>query len=149
LGLDDFSLDEMDKSFFLEAAKTIYDWLPVDKKIKLVLELSNEGVSSIEELRGRERFFRLLHFLEVNYVMPASWAKRTIESLKTISRAQHTPDIQTLKIELEEVGSLDGVSEKLKESGVTELFYSTIEKLEVKNQYNSYLVSKKGAAKHE
>jgi hypothetical protein len=66
MDLNDFSENENDKMFFKQAAKIIYKWLPPHKKMKLNLEFTNEGLSGIRDLKDRERFFRLMNFLEVN-----------------------------------------------------------------------------------
>ena len=151
MGLNHFSVDENDKSFFRDAATAIYNWLPPDKKIKLNLELASEGLSNIEELKEKERFFRLLHFLEVNYVKVVDWTEQTIARLKRINETQEITKIKDIEIELPEKGrtSFRKITSELSESEIKDLFYSTLDSLELGKEYKYYLLRRRETTRYE
>ena len=150
MSLDDFSLNEADKSFFKEASYIIYNWLPSEKKLKLSQELVNEGFSNIEDLKEKERFFRLLLFLEVNYIKVVEWADTTLESLNAINKSSKNP-IKDIKLEFteQEGTSFLEILNELTESRIKSLFYSTLDQLEISSEYKKHLFPKKGAKNYE
>jgi hypothetical protein len=151
LGLDDFYLDENAKSFFRDAAHTIYEWLPTDKKIKLGLELTAEGLSNIEELSEKERFFRLLHFLEVNFVKVVDWAAETLELLRKVNEAQKNPSINDVELGLfeKEKTTLYQILKELSETEIGKQFNATLAKLQVEEEYKRYIITIKEVGKRE
>lgn len=149
--MNDFSLDDNDKEFFLSASKIIYDWLPYEKKTKLSLELSSEEISDIWELKEKELFFRLMHFLETNYIRIGDWMDKTTECVEKINGTQINNKVRDIEIELTE-GQKTRISEARKEffqSGIKDLFYSTIESLNLRSEYKRYVDSKQGVSKDE
>ena len=151
MGLNHFNVDKDDLAFFRDAANKIYDWLPPDKKIKLHIELASEGLSNIEELAENERFFRLLHFLEVNYIKVVDWTEQTIQRLKRFDEAHEITNIKDIEIELaeRETFSLHKISNELLESKITDLFYSTLDSLELGKEYKYYLLRRREVMRHE
>lgn len=151
MGLDNFSVNEDDKSFFRDAANAIYEFLPLDKRIKLNLEFMSEGFSDIKELGEKERFFRLLHFLEVNYIRVVDWAGGTIERLRRIDEAQKKSSIKDIEIELfgKEKTSLYKIYKELSDRKIKDLFNSTISSLELEQEYKRYVINIKEVGKHE
>jgi hypothetical protein len=144
-------LDDNDKEFFLSASKIIYDWLPYEKKTKLSLELSSEEISDIWELKEKELFFRLMHFLETNYIRIGDWMDKTTECVEKINGTQINNKVRDIEIELTE-GQKTRISEARKEffqSGIKDLFYSTIESLNLRSEYKRYVDSKQGVSKDE
>lgn len=150
MGLDDFYINENDRSFFREAANTIYEWLPIDKRVKLGLELASEGKSNIEELNERDRFFRLLHFLEVNYIRVVDWSGNTLKLLETVNQAKESPikDIE-LRLFEKEKNSLTKIFKELSETGIRSLFYDTLNKLELSEEYARHFINLKKVDDHE
>ncbi len=150
MSLDDFSLNEADKSFFKEASNVIYNWLSPEKRLKFSQELATEGLSNIEDLKEKERFFRLLHFLEVNYIKVVEWAGKTLESLNAINKSSKNP-VKDIKLELteQEGTSFSEIFNDLSESKIKTLFYSTLDQLEISSEYKKQLFSKKEAENYE
>lgn len=137
------NFDESDNEFFEEATKEIYKWLPLHKKVKLNNELLNEGVVGLKDLNVTERFFRLLHFIDVNYIKPVDWCQQTVGSIKRINTPIEVNNFQLIKVELKEGIYLDEISEKLAKSEIKKLFFSTLEEIGVKDRYEKYLKDKK------
>lgn len=151
MGLNHFNVDKDDLSFFRDATNKIYNWLPLDKKTKLNIELASEELSNIEELAEKERFFRLLHFLEVNYIKVVDWAEQTIQRLKRFDEAHEITNIKDIEIELveRETFSLHKIFNELSESGIKDLFYSTLDSLELEKEYKYYLLRRREVMRHE
>jgi hypothetical protein len=132
-------LDEDDGNiaFFKEVSDEIYNLLPFDKKIKFAIELSEEQASETkDEDNHKERFFRLLHFLDVNYVKPIHWAKYVIDSARKNSKET--------KVVLDDQISLQSVYESLKESQIEQLFSSFLEDNQLKQDYLAYTAKQQG-----
>ena len=144
MGLDDFYINEDDRLFFREAANAIYEWLPIDKRVKLGLELASEGKSNIEELKERARFFRLLRFLEVNYIRVVDWSDNTLKLLEKVNQAKESP-IEDIELRLfeKEKNSLTKIFKELSETEIRSLFYDTLDKLELSEEYAKYSISLK------
>lgn len=144
MGLNDFYISENDRSFFREAANAIYEWLPIDKRVKLSLELASEGKSNIEELKERDRFFRLLRFLEVNYIRVVDWSSDTLKLLEKVNQAIESPieDIE-LRLSEKEESSLTRILKELSETGIRSLFYDTLGKLKLSEEYAKYSINLK------
>jgi len=149
--LNHFNIDKNDLSFFGDAAREIYDWLPPHKKTKLNIELASEGLSNIEELSEKERFLRLLHFLEVNYVRVVDWAEQTIQKIRKLDETHKITNIKSIEIDLVErkTFSLQDISNELSKSGIKDLFYSTLNSLELGKEYKYYLQQRREVIRHE
>ena len=144
MGLDDHFFNDEQKQFFKEAYKIIYHWLPFDKKIKLALELASEGLTDTEKLNEREQFFHLLHFLEVNYVKIINWTEKTLDLLNIINQTQLERNKQRIEIAFDGENNLTDVYQNLKKSEVDRLFFSVLDQLEIKSEYEQYLLNLKG-----
>jgi hypothetical protein len=132
-------LDEDDGNiaFFKEVSDEIYNLLPFDKKIKFAIELSEEQASETKDGDNhKERFFRLLHFLDVNYVKPIHWAKYVIDNARKNSKET--------KVVLDDQISLQSVYESLKESQIEQLFSSFLEDNQLKQDYLAYTAKQQG-----
>lgn len=144
MGLNNYHPDHPDYKFFEQAATEIYEWLPNDKRMKFDMELISEGFSDIEDLNVRERFFRLLHFLEVNYVKPVNWANNILESPIFTRRVEG--NLPRFWIELENEVRIDELAKQLE---VTEAFHSVLKDLKIDFEYKRYLENLKGEPRNE
>jgi hypothetical protein len=137
--------------FYEQAAKEIYDWLPVEKKVKLGNELSSEGVLDITDLDIEERFFRLLNFLELNYIKPIEWTKEAVETLNKIDSEKLVKtgifDEKSKIIELEPNINLNKLFKELSTIRLREDFTLTLEKTQVIAAYLAYSKNKEKGLK--
>jgi hypothetical protein len=136
-------------AFYKKAFEEIYTWLPDEKKDKLNFELRTEGLYTFAEGNEKERFFFILNFFEINYVKPIDWAKQSIESLRKIGEIDARGNLKKIRLELDEQTDLEEASKWLSESGLKELFYSTLEQMDLKGEYEYYIQSKKGLKTNE
>jgi len=143
MNLDDFSLDDNERKFFKEAISMIYEWLADDKRLKLNLELVSEGFSGIKDLSDKELFFRLLNFLEANYVTVKGWTNYILESLKNINSTVKDSNSKVYDVEVklssERSLKISEVARELSECDLEEFFVSILRKLGTEEQYKRYL----------
>jgi hypothetical protein len=129
--------DKEDKKFYKQASKMIYKWLPPDKKIKLNFELIGEGKSGIRDMEDEERFFRLMNFLEVNYVRVKDWVDETAKRLQKLNEMLGDNQIKDIEIELfgnKKVKLLE-VRRELSDTQLQNEFFSTLKNLKLENDY--------------
>jgi hypothetical protein len=137
--ISDFVADEKDKVFFKKAAKIIYDWLPPDKKNKFGRELSDDGVVDPEDLKEYELFFKLLNFLETNYIRVGFWARETLDRAKNIGSDKNSA-IQDVEMTCgKEKVRLSRISVEHQKSGIEEIFQKTVEELGLQKTYQFYI----------
>ena len=135
-------LSKEDNEFFEEGSAIIYDSLPFEDKVKLHRELLDEGFLTIEDLTPvSERFFRLLHFLDVNYVKPADWTRETIEIIKKFSRKEMGQD-SFLKVELKKELYLQDIGQLLGQTKPKEAFSTALLEMKLSDKYQKYLSNK-------
>lgn len=79
----DFAGEE-DK-FFEEASSLIYKELSEEERMQLQMELLEENIAYVGELKPKWRFFRLLRFIQVGYARVQRWASGIREILREIN----------------------------------------------------------------
>jgi hypothetical protein len=138
MDFEKFSSDE-DEKFFRDGAKMIYDWLPVEMKNKLGQEIAAEGLSDIMDLGEKKRFFRLLNFLEVNYVKIGLWMNKTLKHVEKLQDPQKKDSISDIEIEFggEKIRLSDMLAEFTKNE-IDVLFDSTLKNLGLTEKYKAY-----------
>jgi len=149
MSLDDYSLTENERIFFEEAAMIIYDWLSEDERLKLNSELISEGFFGINDLRIKDRFFRLFNFLEVKYTRIEKWIRETLQRLEEINvMAQNENRIEDIEIKIIEDKRLkiSEVAEKFLERDLMGYFIATLRKLELEKEYKRYIASLEGVS---
>lgn len=138
MDFEKFSSDE-DEKFFRDGSKMIYDWLPVEMKNKLSQEIAAEGLSDIMDLREKERFFRLLNFLEINYVKIGLWMNKTLQHVGKLRGPQKENSVSDIEIEFgEEKIRLSAMLAEFSENGIEALFHSTVKNLGLVEKYKTY-----------
>jgi hypothetical protein len=133
--------ENADDDFFSKAAKKIYDWLPEEKKDKLGSELSSEGLASLYELESKERFLRLINFLDLNYLKPIEWAEKSIEIFKTLVTSRQLDlrgEVREPRIELQPQISLSQILKNADKSGMQTAFNSALENADLSFEYSNY-----------
>lgn len=149
MSLDDYSLNDSERSFFEKAAIIIYEWLSDEEKLKLNSELSSEGLLDIDDLRITDRFFRLLNFLEVNYIKVQKWIEEIFQCLKEINAiSQNNTKIKDVEIKHFRGESLriSEVAEKFSETDLGDYFIATLRKLELEEEYKRYIARLRGTS---
>jgi hypothetical protein len=142
---ESYNYEHKDNDFYSQAAKKIYDWLPEEKKDKLGSELSSEGLSSLYELESKERFLRLINFLDLNYLKPIEWAEKSIEIFKTLVTSQQLDlrgEVREPRIEIQPQISLFQILKSADKSGMQTAFSSALEKADVSFEYSNYYPKK-------
>lgn len=147
MSLDDYSLSESERVFFEKATMIIYEWLSDDEKLKFNSELMSEGFFGIDDLRVKDRFFRLFNFLEVKYIRVEKWIEETFQRLKEIN-AMSQNDNRIEDIEIKILGDkslrISEVAEKFLERDLKGYFIATLRKLELEEEYKRYIAKLEG-----
>ena len=137
--ISDFVADDKDKIFFKKAAEIIYNWLPPDKKNKFGRELYDDEVVDAADLKEYELFFKLLNFLETNYIRVGSWAKETLgRTDRTGSGINNAIRDVELTCGKEKI-KLSEIYAEHQKSGIEEKFRTTIEELGLQKTYQFYI----------
>jgi len=147
MSLDDYSLTKTERIFFEKATIMIYEWLSDEEKLALNIELRGERVRGIYDLEIKDRFFRLLNFLEVKYTRVEEWIKRIfqgIEEINAVSLSDATiRDIEIKRFE-DKTLRLSNVASKLLDSDLKDYFFATLKKMELERGYKGYLTKLEG-----
>ena len=147
MSLDDYSLSESDRTFFEKASMMIYEWLSEEEKLKLNMELIDEGFSNINDLSIKERLFRLLNFLEVKYIRAEEWIRYTLNYLEAINgNSQTNTRIEDVEIKLigERNLSISQMAKKFLDKSLKESFTGTLKELGLEKEYKRYIAKLEG-----
>lgn len=146
MSLDDYSLSKSERIFFARAANIIYEWLSDEDKLEFNAELRSEGFFGIDDLTVKDRFFRLLNFLEVKYIRVERWIEKIHQCLEEINVAsKNNTKIEDIEIKrlLDKSLTVSEVGEKFLQKEATEHFNRTLEKLGLKEGYERYITKLK------
>lgn len=147
MSLDDYSLSESERIFFEKAAMIIYEWLSDDEKLKFNSELMSEGFLGIDDLRVKDRFFRLFNFLEVKYIRVEKWIEEMFQYLEEIN-AMSKNDTKIKDIEITGLGDkslrISEVVEKFSEGNLKGYFIAILRKLGLEQEYKRYIAKLEG-----
>ena len=147
---ENFFADDELRKFFKEASKTIYDWLPIDKKNKLSQEIASEGLLDIRDMEDEDRFFRLLNFLEMNYVKIGQWMEETLKHVSELSNLSKEKKVTDVEIQFsEEKVGLSTMSAEFSQSEIESLFRSTLKNLGLVENYKKYTEKRLEMPKYE
>lgn len=149
MDIEKFSSDE-DEKFFRDGSKMIYDWLPVEMKNKLSQEIAAEGLSDVMDLRAKERFFRLLNFLEINYVKVGLWMDKTLQLVAKLRGSRKENSVSDIEIEFgNEKIRLSAMLAEFSENEIDGLFHSTLKNLGIVEKYKTYTEKTLRMPEHE
>lgn len=149
MSLDDYSLTESDRSFFEKATTMIYKWLSDEEKLALNIELRSEGFLGINDLGIKDRFFRLLNFLEVKYTRVEEWIKgiyQYIEKINAVSYDDSQINEIEIKLFVDKILRLSDVEKKFLGSDLKGYFFTTLRKAELERGYKRYVAELEGTS---
>lgn len=146
--LDDYSLNKAERAFFEQASMTIYKWFADEEKLKITSELRSGGLLGINDLKVKDRLFRLLHFIEVRYVRIGKWVNDIFRHLKEINAIpQSETKIEDVEINdlQDKILRLSTVAEKFSEGNIEKYFVATLRELELEKEYKQYITRLEGS----
>lgn len=130
--------------FFENAFSMILEKLTNEEKVEYEDELAEEG-KTFKELTPRNRFFSLVRFIEVKYVMMAKWIKSISKSLVLINESYNgespLKDIVFIDEAQNKVSFGDFQKQEHKFEELADSFKQVLQQMELMPDYENYLRS--------